>query len=82
VIAGIAFIVIFLAAMFITTSGNAQFHCEVCMTFGGNTICRNGAATTREEAQRIAIASACTDLSSGMTTLMQCQSSVPKVTWK
>jgi hypothetical protein len=83
VIAGIAFIVVFIAAMAYSTLGNAQYRCEVCITFNGNTICRNGAATTREQAERIASDSACTDLGNGMTQLMQCQNNAPRqVTWK
>lgn len=83
VIAGIAFIVAFIAAMAYSTFGNAQIRCEVCITYGGQTICRNGAATTREQAERAATDSACTDLSHGMTELMQCQNNAPrKITWK
>jgi hypothetical protein len=83
VIAGILFIAVFLAALAFTTSGNARYRCEVCVTFGGRTLCRNGAATTQPEAERIARDEACSELSSGMTSLMQCQQSGDtKVTWK
>ena len=83
VIAGILFIAGFIAAMLISTGGNAKYRCEVCVTFGGHTICRNGAATTQPEAERIARDEACTELSSGMTSLMQCQQSAPsRVTWR
>ncbi|MEP6714620.1 MAG: hypothetical protein ABJC09_03545 [Terriglobia bacterium] len=83
VIAGLLFILGFIGIMLMTTRGNAKFRCEVCVTFDGRTVCRNGAAPTREEAERIVSDTACTDLSSGMTSLMQCQSSaLRKVTWK
>jgi hypothetical protein len=83
VIAGIAFIVVFIAAMMYSTLGNNQFRCEVCITFNGQTICRNGAGTSREQAERVATDSACTDLGSGMTQLMQCQNNAPRrVAWK
>jgi hypothetical protein len=83
VIAGIVFIVGFVAIMLMTTRGNAKFRCEVCITFEGRTVCRNGAAPTQAGAERIASDTACTDLSNGMTSLMQCQSGgVRKVTWK
>jgi hypothetical protein len=83
VIAGIAFIVIFIGAMAWSTLGNAQYRCEVCVTYHGQTICRNGAATTKTEAERIAADGACTDLGHGMTELMQCQQSAQRqVTWK
>ncbi len=83
VIAGVAFMVAFIAAMVYSTMGNNSFRCEVCIDFGGRQVCRNGAASTEAEAERIAATSACTDLSSGMTSLMQCEQSAPRhVTWK
>ena len=83
VIAGIAFIAIFIAAMVYSSTGNNQFRAEVCVTFEGRTVCRNAASTTMQEAERIGTSTACTDLTSGMTPLMQCEQSAPrKVTWK
>jgi hypothetical protein len=82
VIAGIAFIAVFLAAMAYSTFGNSDFKCEVCMTFNGQTVCRNGAGTSKESAERVARDSACTDLTHGMTELVRCQSSDAQVTWK
>jgi hypothetical protein len=83
VILGVLFIVAFVAAMLFTTRGNARFRCQVCMTFDGRTICRSGAATSRDEAVRIAADNACTDLTSGMTPFVQCRSQPPsRVTWK
>ena len=82
VIAGVGFIVVFLAAMAYSTFGNNGVRCEVCMTYKGQTVCRNGAGTNQESAERVARDSACTDLTHGMTELVQCQSSEAKVTWK
>jgi hypothetical protein len=83
VIAGVVFIVAFLAAMAWSTLGNAQNRCEVCVTFNGRTLCKNGAGRTKEDAERMATDSICTDLGSGMTQLMQCQNNAPRrVTWK
>ena len=79
VIAGIGFMAAFLAWMAWSTLGNAQYRCQVSVTFGGRTITRNGAATTREQAERIAVDGACTDLSSGMTRLLQCQNSAERI---
>jgi hypothetical protein len=72
----------FIAAMIITSSGNAKFRCEVCMTFDGRTVCRNAAGMTQTEAQRAATDGACSDLTSGMTNLGLCKNGEPKVTWK
>jgi hypothetical protein len=82
VIAGVAFIAIFLAAMAYSTLGNAQYRCQVCITFAGKTVCRDGAASTKEQAERAASDIACSDLTSGMTNLMQCGNAPRQVTWK
>lgn len=83
VLLGVAFMVAFIAAMLLLTPRSARFTCEVCMTFQGRTVCRNGGGETRESARRVATDTACTDLTSGMTPLLQCQSSRPaSVTWK
>ena len=55
----------FIAAMIVTSSGNAKFRCEVCIAFEGNTKCGNGAGTTQTEAQRVATEIACSGLTSG-----------------
>lgn len=81
-IAGILFVALFIGAMAYSTFGNSDFKCEVCMTFGGQTICRNGAGANKEAAERVARDSACTDLTHGMTQLVQCQQSEGRVTWK
>ena len=81
--AGVVFIAVFIAALVYTSGGNNAYRCEVCVTFEGRTVCRNGGAPTKMEAERIASDTACTDLSSGMTSLLQCQNNAPrKVTWK
>ena len=83
VIAGIVFVVLVIFLIVYTSGGNNAFRCEVCITFDGRKVCRNGAATSKLEAERIAASTACTDLSSGMTSLMQCEQNAPRVvTWK
>ena len=83
VVAGVAFILIFLGAMAYSTLGNAQVHCEVCITYNGRTNCGNSSATTREQAERAATDLACNGLTGNMTELMQCQNSpTRKITFK
>lgn len=84
IILGALFIVVILAVMAITSlsPSNLKFRCEVCKTFDGRTVCRNGAAATQMEAERIATEMACSDLTSGMNNLEQCRNSQAKVTWK
>ena len=81
VIAGVVFIVGFVAAMILSTAGNANFHCEVCMAFNGRTACRSAAASTKMEAQRNATELACSDL--GGSGLSPCRNGAPvSLTWK
>jgi uncharacterized membrane protein YciS (DUF1049 family) len=81
VIIGVIFIVGFIIVMVLTTTGTAKFRCEVCMAYRGQTVCRNGAATTRQEAQRIATESACSDLGAGG--FSNCRNGEPvSVSWK
>ena len=81
VIAGVIFIVGFIAAMLLSTSSEAKYHCEICIAFNGRTVCRSGAASTRTEAQRIATESACSDLGAGG--FSNCRNTVPvRLTWK
>lgn len=82
VIAGIAFIAVFIGAVAYSTLGNALYHCQVCITLGDRTICRDGAAASKEQAERTAADGACADLTSGMTNLMQCTNGPRQVTWK
>ena len=83
VIAAILFVVAVLAAVTFSTMGNAQVHCEVCVTFNGRTQCGNSASTSRDQAERAATDLACNGLTAGMTELMQCQSSpTKKVTFR
>jgi hypothetical protein len=65
IVAGVIFIAGFIVAMVWSTSTTAQYHCEVCMAFNGRTVCRNGAASTKQEAQRIGTDLACSDLGAG-----------------
>jgi hypothetical protein len=75
VIAAVMFAVAVLVAVMYSTMGNAQVHCEVCVTFNGRTQCGNSASTSREQAERAATDLACNGLTAGMTELMQCQNS-------
>ncbi len=65
VIVAVVFLAVFVIAMVISTSTSAKYHVEVCMAFNGGKRCKNGAASTKEEAQRIATESACSDLGAG-----------------
>lgn len=83
VVAAIAFVVAVIAAVAYSTLGNAQIHCEVCVTFNGRTQCGNSASTSRDQAERAATDLACNGLTGSMTELMQCQNSpTRKITFR
>ena len=82
-IAALIFVAVVIAAIVYSTFGNARYRVEVCVTFRDRTLCRNGAATTREEAERIATDAACTDLTAGMSEFRQCEANAPRrATWR
>ena len=55
-----------------------RHRCEVCITFGGETVCRTGEGRTREDAQRSAAESCCAVLPTGnMAERIKCAQSVP-----
>jgi hypothetical protein len=83
VLLGILFVAVFIGAMIYTSAGNATFRCEVCITYNGRTACGNGAGAKQTEAERMATDISCSQLTAGMTELMQCQNSpTKKITWK
>ena len=61
-----------------------RFRCQVCITYNGQSLCKRRRGDYRKtEAERIAADGICTDLSHGMTELMQCQQNAPRqVIWK
>ena len=80
---GALFILVFIVAMVYTSRGNNKFRVEVCAAWEGKTICRNGSSSTREDAERVALDGACTDMSHGMTNYMQCRSNAERtVKWR
>ena len=82
-ILGALFLLGFIVIMVYTSRGNNKFRVEVCATWEGKTICRNGSSATREDAERVALDGACTDMSHGMTNYMQCRSNAERtVKWR
>jgi hypothetical protein len=74
---GIAFVVIFLAAIAYSTMNLSQNKVEVCMTFNGRSLCRVASATTRDFAERTAITNVCGEIASGVTESMACNQAQP-----
>jgi hypothetical protein len=69
---------VFAAALLATTLRETRVECEVCLEFGGSSVCRSVAAAERDEAISQATATACAVLSSGVTEGLACQRTRPR----
>ena len=74
---GIAFAVLVLGYILISSFRTAAFRCRVCMSFNGAQDCRTASAATQENAVRTAITNACAQLSSGVIQSNQCETGRP-----
>ena len=54
-----------------------EHSCEVCVTFHGQSACREAAGQTEEAAMRTAVENACAFLASGMTQSVACTGTAP-----
>ena len=84
VVAGIIFVVVFVAALIYSTLtlARGRVRVEVCMQFAGRSSCRVASADTEQNALRTAITNACTLIASGVTDSQQCEHSTPlSVKW-
>ncbi len=66
-----------MAVVIYTSFQVSDFQCEVCMTFGGGSVCRTVTGKTEEEGMRTGIDNACAQLSSGVTETLRCQRTMP-----
>lgn len=84
VIAGIVFVIVFLAVLLVTTLNltRNRHRVEVCMQFQGQTNCRVASGASEDNAMRAAITNACALIASGVTDSQQCERSTPvSVKW-
>lgn len=78
----IAFAVLVLGYLVISSFRPAAYRCRVCIAFKGNQDCRTASAATREGALRTAVTNACAQLSGGVIESGQCESTPPvSVDW-
>jgi hypothetical protein len=73
-------VVLFGAALYYTTLAESGVQCEVCVDFGGGSNCQTASAPDRPQAIQQATATACANLSSGVTAGMQCNRTPPSIT--
>jgi hypothetical protein len=75
--ATLVFLTVFVALVVYLSTRVARAECEVCLTYGGQTVCRKAASGTREAAIQSAVTSACGTLAGGMTDTIRCQNTPP-----
>ncbi len=78
VLAGLMMGAAFFAALLFATQRESAVQCELCMVFGGRTVCRTGSAVDRDAAVRGARSTACAVLSSGVTRGLECDRTPPR----
>ena len=66
-----------LALVIVAMLRSFEYHCEVCVQFEGNTVCREAKGSSAEEAMRTAQDNACAFVASGMTQIVQCTAKPP-----
>jgi hypothetical protein len=68
----------FIGLMAYAVMAENQVECEVCVEFGGRTVCRTSKAVDRKHSVAGAMAAACKILSGGVTDGIKCTTSRPK----
>lgn len=74
---GVSILVTFAAVVVYMTAGQFAARCEVCVSYNGRHKCETARAADTADAQQQALSSACTQLTSGVTEIVQCTSSRP-----
>ena len=79
----VAFVVVVVAFVVLSTFRQERFRCQVCVSFNGRRDCRTASASTRPEAIRAAVTNACAQLASGVTDSINCENTPPdSVDWR
>jgi hypothetical protein len=78
----VAFALLVLGYIAISSFRPQGFRCRVCMSFKGSRDCRTASAATQQEAMRTAVTNACAQLSGGVIESNQCETTPPEsVDW-
>lgn len=79
---GVAFVLLVIVMVVLSTMNTAAFRVEVCMAYRGQTSCRTAAASTQQQALRAATENACALIASGVTDTIGCENTPPvSVKW-
>ena len=78
----IAFALLVVGFVVLSTFSQDRIRCSVCMSFNGRRDCRTASAATRDGALRTAVSNACAQLASGVSETTQCEGTTPdSITW-
>ncbi|MBZ5578890.1 MAG: hypothetical protein LAP40_20205 [Acidobacteriia bacterium] len=78
----IAFAVVVVGFVILSTVGQNRVSCRACITFNGRQDCRTASAPTQQEAVRAAVSNACALLASGVSESTRCENTQPdSVDW-
>ena len=78
-IVGVLLGVATLALVLYSILGSYRFTCEVCVTYRGQTACREASGRTAKAASETAVDNACAFLARGMTASIECSRTPPSV---
>lgn len=82
VLLGIAVVIVILVALTYNTMQLGSHTCKVCITYNGKVNCATASGTSKAEAVRTAISTACGPISGGVTQTIQCGNLAPdSVEW-
>jgi len=78
VIIGLVAAAVFAGTLVMALKREASVECEVCIEFGGRSVCRTNLGADRAAAIQGATTGACSMMSSGVTQGIQCSNTPPK----
>lgn len=82
VLLGIVVVIAILAALTYNTMQLGSHSCKVCITYKSNENCATASGSTRAEAVKTAVTTACGPISGGVTETIQCGNLAPdSVEW-
>ena len=77
-LAGVLILVAFVATVVYLAMGALSVRCEVCVAFGGQTLCESAVASNPADAEQQATYGACSQITGGVTQIVACTGRVPQ----
>ena len=74
----VSIVIVAAAFFYYLTVSSVKTECEIVMEYKGRSVTTRASGASREDARRAAVTTACGQLTSGMTELIQCENTPPK----